>query len=251
MSEATVAREDVVTVADLEVTYSRSVRAVAGISLTVAHKEVVAILGPNGAGKTTTLRAIAGFAGHERGRITGGRVTFAGSDVTRLSPERRARLGIGIVPETSKIFDRLTVAEHLRAVTGDPAKRADLLELFPRLAVRSSELAGNLSGGERQMLGIAMTLALDPTLLIIDELSLGLAPKIVDELLTNLVEVRDALQVSVLFVEQNVDKALAVADRCYVVSGGRVIHTADAADLRGRGDVWSLLVGDDVGRRVS
>jgi len=251
MTTAASAR-DVLAVNGLEVVYNRAVRAVNGISISVQAGEIVALLGPNGAGKTTTLRAIGGFASHENARIAAGTVVFNGRDVTRLRPERRARLGIGIVPESGKIFERLSVGEHISAMSSwsDRQTVEQVLSMFPRLRERSAKLAGLLSGGERQMLAIAMTLSLRPSVLLIDELSLGLGPKVVDELLEKLLQIRASQQVAVLLVEQNVDKALEVADRCYMIAGGQIVTTAPAAELRGRPDVWSLLLGQDIGHHA-
>lgn len=243
---------DVLAVTGLEVLYNRAVRAVNGISISVRAGEIVALLGPNGAGKTTTLRAIGGFGGHENARIAAGSVVINGRDVTRLRPELRARLGIGIVPESGKIFERLTVGEHIRAMFSwsDVETVEKVLDMFPRLRERSPKLAGLLSGGERQMLAIAMTLSLRPSILLIDELSLGLGPKVVDELLEKLVQIRASREVAVLLVEQNVDKALDVADRCYMMASGRIVTAAAAAELRGRPDVWNLLLGQDIGHHT-
>lgn len=233
----------------IDVVYSGAVRAVDGVSLSVAPGEIVALLGANGAGKTTTLRAIGGFAAHEHARITRGTVTLDGRDVTRMRPERRARLGIGIVPESGKIFERLTVGEHLRSAfrPSQEDEMQKVLDMFPRLKERSKKLAGLLSGGERQMLAITITLAHRPTVLMIDELSLGLAPKVIDELLAILVEIRDTQGVAILLVEQNIDKVLEIADRCYIMSTGRIIGEERAAALRGRSDVWDLLLGRGIG----
>lgn len=243
---------DLLVVDRLEVVYNRAVRAVNGLSLKIKAGEIVALLGPNGAGKTTTLRAIGGFAAHEHARATAGTMTLNGRDVKLLRPERRARLGIGIVPETGKIFERLTVGEHIRAMLSwsDRAQVDEVLEMFPQLRERSGKLAGLLSGGERQMLAIAITLSRKPSVLLIDELSLGLAPKVVDELMEKLVQIRTSAEVAILLVEQNVDRALEVADRCYMVAAGRVIVEESAAALRGRPDVWALLLGQDIGHHA-
>lgn len=235
----------VLDVSDLEVVYNRSVRAVNGISFTCAPGEIVAILGPNGAGKTSTLRAVGGFASHEAGRVTKGKIAVAGRDVTHLRPERRAALGVGIVPESGKVFERLTVSEHFRAMRSwsDTETVDGVLELFPGLRERAPKLAGLLSGGERQMLAIAITLSRRPSVLLIDELSLGLAPMVVDELLQKLVKLRAGGVIGIVLVEQSVDKALQVADRCYMLAAGQFVAEERAADLRGRGDVWDLLLG--------
>lgn len=244
--------DDLLVVDRLEVVYNRAVRAVNGMSLRINAGEIVALVGPNGAGKTTTLRAISGFAAHEHARVTAGSVRFGGRDVTQLRPEKRARLGIGIVPEVGKIFERLTVGEHIRAMLSwsDRIRVDEVLAMFPRLRERSGKLAGLLSGGERQMLAIAITLSRQPSVLLIDELSLGLAPKVVDELMEKLVEIRRSAKVAIVLVEQNVDRALEVADRCYMVAAGRVIVEEPAAALRGRPDVWALLLGQDIGHHA-
>ena len=240
---------EVLNVSGLEVVYNRSVRAVNGVSLNCRAGEIVALLGPNGAGKTSTLRAISGFAGHENGRVTAGKVIVNGHDVTRWRPERRARMGVGIVPESGKIFERLTVAEHIRAMQSwsDPETVEEVLQMFPRLRERAPKLAGLLSGGERQMLAIAVTLSRSPSVLLIDELSLGLGPIVVDELMERLVKIRSSRVVGIVLVEQNVDKALEVADRCYMMAAGAVFSEEPASALRGRSDVWDLLLGRAVG----
>jgi branched-chain amino acid transport system ATP-binding protein len=242
------APEGALTAEAIDVVYSSAVKALDRVSLTVAPGEIVALLGANGAGKTTTLRALGGFAAHEHARITGGSVWFNGRDITRLRPEGRARLGLGIVPESGKIFERLTVAEHLRAAftRSQNAEVERVLEMFPRLRERAKKLAGLLSGGERQMLAIAITLANNPKVLMIDELSLGLAPQIIDDLLATLVDIRDRQGTAILLVEQNVDKAFEVADRCYLMATGRIIREEAAAALRGRPDVWELILGRDI-----
>lgn len=233
---------------DISVVYSGAVKALDGVSLRVRPGEIVALLGANGAGKTTTLRALGGFASHEHARLAAGTILHDGRDITRLRPEKRARLGIGIVPESGKIFDRLTVEEHFRAAfsRAQHAESERVLDMFPRLRERTKKLAGLLSGGERQMLAIAITLASNPAVLMVDELSLGLAPQVIDDLLTTLVDIRDQQHIAILLVEQNVDKALEVADRCYLMSTGRIFREEPAAALRGRSDVWELLLGRDV-----
>lgn len=231
----------------LEVVYSRSVRAVQDVTLEVNSGEIVALIGPNGAGKTTTLRGIGGFADHEHAEITKGSIIVNGTDITKKSPQQRARMGVGIVPESNKIFERLTVSEHFRAMfssSKDP-EQEKILQLFPRLTKRWSELSGLLSGGERQMLGIAVTLARKPSILLIDELSLGLAPKIFDELLEKLLEVRESEKVGILLVEQNVDRAIEVSDRCYFISSGRIGRSDFSKNLLESSEIWDFMMGEE------
>lgn len=206
------------------------------IDLQVNGGEVVALLGPNGAGKTTTIRAISGQlvprAGH---------VLWDGVPVN--SPlYRRARVGLGIVPENRAVLTRLTVLENLRVGRGD----LDLaLEVFPELSPHLRRRVGLLSGGQQQMLAVARALSRQPRVLLADELSLGLAPTIVNRLLQALRDAAD-LGVGILLVEQHVHKALAVADRVYVMLRGRIAHQGTAQELRGRvEEVYSSYLSSD------
>jgi branched-chain amino acid transport system ATP-binding protein len=193
---------------------------VRGLSLTVAPGEVVALLGPNGAGKTTTLRAISGLV-----KPAGGVIRLDGADLAGVSPAARARRGIAHVPHDRGIFYGLTVAEHFR-LDGTTAP-----EQFPRLRDLSDRRAGLLSGGEQQMLAISRALAREPRLLLLDELSLGLAPVIVERLLPVVREVASSHGTAVLLVEQHVHLALQVADRGYVLSHGELAAAGSAAML--------------------
>jgi branched-chain amino acid transport system ATP-binding protein len=223
---------DLLEVEDLHVSYG-PVRALHGVSLTVADGEVVALLGPNGAGKTTTLRALTGMV---RAR---GRIRFAGHNLVGLATERIVRLGVAHVPEGRGTFPSLTVEENLRlgAYTRRDAAgiRADVdrcYGLFPRLADRRGLAAGSLSGGEQQMLAIARGLLLRPRLLLLDEPSLGLAPLVVRELFGMLRRVVREQQTTMLLVEQNATRALELADRAYVLEAGRTALSGPAGRLR-------------------
>jgi branched-chain amino acid transport system ATP-binding protein len=206
---------------------------VRALSLHVAAGEVVALLGPNGAGKTTTLATIAGLL-----PCIAGTVALDGSDVAGLPTHKLARRGVSLVPEGRSLFFGMTVREHLRlAETKGSMRRDSLLELLPELRKCLDRKSGVLSGGEQQMLAVGRALVSAPRVLLVDEMSLGLAPVIVERLLPILRRVAEELAAAVLFVEQHVSLALEVADRAYVLSHGRLVLDGAAADLRGRRDL--------------
>ncbi|MEB3774501.1 MAG: ABC transporter ATP-binding protein [Desulfurococcales archaeon] len=208
-------------------------QALFGVSLRVNEGEIVAILGGNGAGKTTTLLTISGLLKPRKGRIL-----WKGNDITDMPAYKRVELGISHVPEGRGIFPKLTVYENLRvAASIKRAKKVfeDSLEMvynmFPILKARREQLAGTLSGGEQQMLAIARALIQRPTLLMMDEPSLGLAPKLAREVISMASRLRDELGITVLLVEQNVGLSLKVADRAYVMETGRVVLEGTAKEL--------------------
>jgi branched-chain amino acid transport system ATP-binding protein len=211
----------------LEVAYGPAT-AVRNVKLAVAEGEIVALLGANGAGKTTTLRGISGLV-----RPRAGQVRFAGRRIDGRSTAEIVRAGLAHVPEGRRLTPGLTVLDNLLlgAWGRKPAQLDRVFEYFPRLAERRTQLAGSLSGGEQQMAAIGRALMSDPRLLMIDELSLGLSPVAVDELLARLVQLnREGL--SILLIEQFVHRALAVADRVAVLVKGRVVFDGTAEEAR-------------------
>jgi branched-chain amino acid transport system ATP-binding protein len=236
----------------LEVVYHRVITAVQGVSLEVAKGAIVALIGNNGAGKTTTLRAISGFLGVDDARVTEGSITFAGRRIENWAPHRVARLGAALVPERSKVFENLTVDENLDASVGSPRlEKEAVYEYFPALARLRTREAGYLSGGERQMLGIGSALMCSPRLLLVDELSLGLAPLVVRELMGRLRDIRDRLGLTLLIVEQNAQVALEVADYGYVMENGRVVLDGTPDKLRAHQDIREFYLGAGAAERRS
>jgi len=238
----------------LEVVYHRVAIAVQGVSLRVPRGQIVALLGTNGAGKTTTLRAISGFLGADDAQITDGTVTYLGHAVNGRAPHELARRGLVLVPERDKVFETLTVEENLLASTNtrgngrrsgtDGRVGLDLVyQYFPVLVQRRRQISGYLSGGERQMLAIGSALLCQPTVLLVDELSLGLAPLVVQHLIELLQRLRNELGITILLVEQNVAAALEVADYGYVMENGRVVYDGTPARLMAHEDIQEFYLG--------
>jgi branched-chain amino acid transport system ATP-binding protein len=233
-------------VRQLEVVYHDVATAVQGISIEVTPGSIVAMIGTNGAGKTTTLRAISGFLPAEDVAVTDGAISFAGRSLRGLRPHQISRLGVVLVPEREKLFQTLTVRENLEfSLTRmrQPIRDA-VYEYFPRLADRQKQIAGYLSGGEKQMLAIGMALVCEPKLLLVDELSLGLAPIVTTEIMTILRTINSNLGLAMLIVEQNAAAALRIASFAYVLENGRVVFKGGAEKLIGHQDIREFYLGD-------
>jgi branched-chain amino acid transport system ATP-binding protein len=226
----------------LEAAYEPGLPIVRGASLAVQPGEIVAILGPNGAGKSTLVKAVAGLV-----PITAGRVLLQGQDITRVPAHRMVFEGLAFVPQTENVFANLTIAENLELAAAilraDRHERlAPVYTMFPDLERQRTLLAGRLSGGQRQMLAVARALIAQPRVLMLDEPSAGLSPKLVGQVLEQLKRVRDD-GVTVVLVEQNVKAALAVADRAAVLVEGRERIVGTAAELRGDARIAELYLG--------
>lgn len=214
-----------------------------GVGLSVAEGEIVALLGRNGAGKTTTLRSVTGLTPPREGSSR-----IFGRETAGWAPYRIAALGVGYVPEGRRIFSRLTVEENLKVPISRPGPWgiARVYELFPRLEERKYHLGSQLSGGEQEMLAIARALVLNPRLLLLDEPSQGLAPRIVADVFRVVASMRDE-GISVLLVEQNVRAAVEVADRVYVLDDGRNVYDGSAREFGGDEERVRALAGASAG----
>jgi branched-chain amino acid transport system ATP-binding protein len=224
-------------VRDLHAYYGES-HVLQGVSLSVAEGESVALLGRNGAGKTTTISAIVGFV-----RPRGGHVSVRGHDVTGKPPHRVAAAGVALVPQGRRVFADLTVRENLTlASNGGPWTLDRVLELFPPLERRLANRGDELSGGEQQMVAIGRALLRDPKVLLLDEPSEGLAPKLVEQVGDALVRLRES-GLALLLVEQNLALATRVAQRVYVMNKGTIVFSGTTAELAAAGDVEARYLG--------
>ena len=233
----------------LEVVYQDVISALRGVSISVKAGSIVALLGPNGAGKTTTLRAITGLLGFHRGKIQKGSVHFDGSDTSNASAPSLVSRGMTQVLEGRRIFPSLTVEENIRVGAGGRLRSEDMdrvIQLFPVLVMRRNALGGYLSGGEQQMLAMARALIANPRLLVLDEPSLGLAPKLVDEVAELIVRI-NKLDTTVLLVEQNAAVALDISQHGYVLENGRIVMDAPSEELRRNEDIIEFYLGGQEG----
>lgn len=220
-----------------------ALEAVHGISFTVAEGEIFALLGPNGAGKTSVIMTVAGHV-----RVFSGGIGHLGRDLTALGPDERVRRGIALAPEGRRLFPDLSVSDNLeiggyvRSRSENEHSRTRVFSLFPRLQERQTQLAGSLSGGEQQMLAIGRALMSRPSLLMIDELSLGLMPRIIDDIYRVIENLkRDGM--TILLVEQNTQRALDVADTVCVLESGRVAWQGSSAEARGNPALFESYLG--------
>jgi len=228
----------------LHVAYG-DVRAVNGVSFALEEGELVSIIGANGAGKTSILNGIMGIVPLREGQIR-----FQGEDLTPLPTYRRARAGIRIVPERARVFPRLSVYENLMTGVYGLKKKIDLprrldwlYDLFPILKERNRQPAATLSGGEQQQLAIARALVSDPKLLIVDEVSMGLMPKLVDQVFDLLARLNREQGLTILLVEQNAIASLAISRRAYVLETGVCVHSGPAAELMEDPKVKAVYLG--------
>jgi len=232
-------------VRDVHVAYGAGVRALQGVSLRVEPGEVVALIGANGAGKTTLLKTIAGLVQPQQGDVV-----FEGRVISDVDAADRVKLGVALVPEGRRLFSRLSVVENLTLgsyTNGAPAHRREMLDrvhaLFPVLRERARQRAGTLSGGEAQMLAIGRALMSRPRFLMLDEPSLGIMPRLVDQVMDSLRRLHESEGLTMFLVEQNVPAALDLADRGYVVQTGRVVLEGSSEVLRGSDLVRQAYLG--------
>jgi branched-chain amino acid transport system ATP-binding protein len=244
---------------NIEVIYDHVILVLKGVSLEVPEGKIVALLGANGAGKTTTLKAISNLLRAERGEVTKGTIEFAGKRVDRLTPNDLVRMGVCQVMEGRHCFAHLTVEENLLtgAFTrkGTRAEIAEAVEkvyhYFPRLKQRRASLAGYTSGGEQQMTAIGRALMARPTMILLDEPSMGLAPQIVEEIFEIVRGLNTTERVSFLLAEQNTMVALRFADYGYILENGRVVMDGEARELSANEDVKEFYLGLSTAGRKS
>ncbi|MGJ7530924.1 ABC transporter ATP-binding protein [Variovorax sp. GB1P17] len=245
----------VLEVNNIEVVYNKVVQVLRGLSLAVPRGQIVALLGSNGAGKSTTLKAVSGLLALEDGEVEAGRIAFDGASTAQLAPQQLVRRGLSHVMEGRRVFEDLTVEENLVAATyaltgrdgpapsHKPRNFDDVYAYFPRLHERRKGLAGYLSGGEQQMLAIGRALVAQPKLILLDEPSLGLSPKLVEDIFTIIARINAERGTSMLLVEQNASVALAIAHTGYIMESGKVVIDGSAERLAADPDVREFYLG--------
>lgn len=258
MLDATPTRDTILEVTNIEVIYNHVILVLKGVSLTVENGRITALLGGNGAGKTTTLKAISGLLASERGEVTKGAITYGGESVADLGPSDLVRRGLVQVMEGRHCFEHLTVEENLLTgaytrTDGAAAIAADLERVyhyFPRLKERRRSQAGYTSGGEQQMTAIGRALMAKPSMILLDEPSMGLAPQLVEQIFEIVRAVNEGEGVTFLLAEQNTNVALRFAHTGYILESGRVVMEGSAAALRENPDVKEFYLGmSDKGRK--
>ena len=228
---------------DLYVSYGM-MEVLHGVSVNVEDDELVSIIGPNGAGKTTLIKTVMGLV-----KPTSGSIIYDGQDITHLPAHKRAAMGIGYVPEGRRVFGKLTVEENLKMGAYELKDRTQIknnmdmvYDIFPRLGERAKQLASTMSGGEQQMLAIARALMLNPKMLLIDEVSMGLMPIMVNTCFDVIKKLNDD-GITVLVVEQNANKALKIADWGYVLETGNIVISDTAENMRANDKVQKAYLG--------
>ncbi|NOZ88567.1 MAG: ABC transporter ATP-binding protein [Crenarchaeota archaeon] len=232
---------------NIEVVYHPYILVLKGISVRVPERSIVAILGPNGAGKTTLLKAVSGLIKLDRGRVSRGEIVYAGERIENRDPDDVSRRGVIYVVEGRRVFKEMTVEENIEAVAyawrGRGVDPDIVYKYFPRLRERRRTRVGYLSGGEQQMLAIGLALLARPRLLLLDEPSLGLAPKIVSEVYESVRRLYEEEKVTILLAEQNARKALEIADYGYILENGKIVLDGPAERLREDKDVREFYLG--------
>lgn len=239
--------DSLLSINNIEVIYDDVILVLRGLSLNVPEGQIVALLGSNGAGKSTTLKAASGLLPSEQGEVSSGSITFDGMDITKMDAPERVKRGLSLSMEGRHVFPHLTIAENLQAGAYTQRHSAELLdfvyEFFPRLAEMRSRIAGFLSGGEQQMLAIGRALMSRPKLLMLDEPSLGLAPKLVEETFDTIARLNAETGLTVLVVEQNATVALGVAHHGYLMEQGKIMLEDSAQALAENPDVKEFYLG--------
>ncbi len=251
--------ETILELKNVEVIYDDIILVLKGMSIAVPKGQIVALLGANGAGKSTTLKAVSGLLKPEDGEVTDGEILYQGEPIQNSEPAGIVRKGIFQVMEGRRVFEHLTVEENLRAGgytvsdRGLIQQRIELsYEYFPRLKERRYQIAGFLSGGEQQMLAIARALMAEPTLMLLDEPSLGLAPLLVRSIFDIIKRINSEQGTTILLVEQNANIALSIADYAYIMESGRIVLDGTPEELTNNADVREFYLGlTDVGGRKS
>ena len=251
--------EPLLSVNNIEVIYHNVILVLKGMSLSVDEGRIVAVLGNNGAGKTTTLKAISGLLKSEDGAVTDGQIRFKGERIDRKYPEEIVRKGIFQVMEGRRVFEDLSIEENLIAGGHTNKSRRKMKEdiqkvygMFPRLKARKNVLAGYISGGEQQMLVIGRGLMSIPTLMLLDEPSMGLSPLLVSEIFKIIQRINQEERVSILLVEQNARLALSIASHGYVMENGRIVLDDSVEKLKQNADVREFYLGlTEVGKKKS
>ena len=234
---------------NIEVVYHHTVQVLRGLSLEAPKGKIIALLGSNGAGKTTTLKAASRLLDLENGKVKAGRILFKDLPVSTFSPDALVHQGLFHIREGRRIFAELTVEENLIAASNALLSRGlkpnydHVYNFFPRLKERRNQVAGYLSGGEQQMLAFGRSMIAKPSMILMDEPSLGLAPNIINEIFETIRRFNSEDGISIVLVEQNANLAFSVADYCYIMEGGQIVMEGSVEKLRANPDVRSFYLG--------